>query len=106
MSGETRYSYGREKLWQAVDCLATSSGTIQQRLESAAMFLIRLNPGDQSLPSELHGEFESIYHDLTKTTAQGSEGRIQATLQLMSDEEGSKLASRIFSLYTKLRGGL
>lgn len=43
--------YGREKLWQAVDVLATGNGDIQERLENAAIFLIRLKAGDD-LPEE------------------------------------------------------
>jgi hypothetical protein len=39
-------------------------------------------------------------------TAQGSEGNIEATLRVMNDDEGKKIAERILSLYIDLRGGI
>ena len=106
VSSENTYTYGRQKLWQAVDALATGTGTIQERLESAAMGLHGLRSFEDQLPVELHRELEATSQDLTKVPAQGNEGRIRATLRTMSDEEGAKLAQRIFSLYIELRGGI
>lgn len=105
-NGKNIYSYGREKLWQAVDCLVSGTGSIQERLESAALYLIRLEPNNDEMPKELHLELEAILLDLTKMAAKGDEGKISATLRFMSDEEGSKLAGRIFSLYVHLHGGI
>jgi hypothetical protein len=104
-SFEPAYSFGREKFYQAVDSLVTGTGSIQDRLESAAMVLTPLNP-NEFLPKEMHDEFGEIHHLLTKTPAQGDEGKIRATLQLTSDEEASKLAGLIFSAYVNLRGGI
>jgi hypothetical protein len=65
-----------------------------------------LRPSNEALPVELHGKLEAIIHDLTKTQAQENEGTIRATLRTISDEEHSKLARRIFSLYIELGGGI
>ena len=97
--------YGREKLWQAVNALATGSGSIQERLENAAIFLIRLQAGED-LPEEHRATFEAILHELTKEQATGDEGNIRATLANTSSERGRALAGRILSLYTELHGGI
>lgn len=99
------YDYAREKFWQAVDTLV-GSGNIQERLANAAMILIRLQPADKDLPEELREEFGQLYHELTKETATGNEGNIVATTRKLTDEQGSKLAKRIFSIYPKLHGGI
>jgi hypothetical protein len=97
-------SYAREKFWQAVDVLATSDRSIQQRLAYAAQYLIRLKPDD--LPEEHRGELNAVLRDLTKETAAGEEGTIEATTRQMTSEEGTKVASRILSVYTELHGGI
>ena len=106
VGSENTYTYGRQKLWQPVDSLATGTGTIQERLESAAMGLSGPRLFENQLPVELHRKLEAIVEDLTRTPAQGDEGSIKATTRTMSDEEGAKLARRIFSLYIELRGGI
>jgi hypothetical protein len=106
VDSENTYTYGRQKLWQAVDALATGTGTIQERLANAAMGLSGLRPFENQLPVELHSQLKAIVQDLTRTPAQGDEGSIKATTRTMSEEEGAKLAKRIFSLYIELRGGI
>lgn len=99
------YGYTREKLFQAVDVLV-GDGTVQERLASAATYLIRLHEPENDFPPELQEEFKAIKHALTKEQAIGNEGNIQATVDKLSNEEGRKLASRILELYIGLRGGL
>jgi hypothetical protein len=96
----------RQVLWRSVDSLATSSGAVQDRLLSPAMFLLSLGPGLESLPVESRRELDAITQELTKVKAQGSEGSIQATLRVMNDDEAKKLAERILGLYVDLRGGI
>jgi hypothetical protein len=103
---DNTYSYGREVLGLAVSFLATGTGTIQERLESTATSLSGLRSFEDQLPMELHRELKAIVQDLTRTPAQGDEGSIKATMRMMSDEEGAKLAQRIFGLYIELRGGI
>jgi hypothetical protein len=68
--------------------------------------LTGLQATEEWLPIELRHKLEAIIQELTRTPAQGCEGRIKATLRMMSDEEGAKIAQRIFSLYIELRGGI
>jgi hypothetical protein len=103
---ESTYRHGRQKLYQAVDSLATGTGTIQKRLESAAMGLIGLQSPPEWLPMEVRDKLEAIIQELTRTPAQGNEGTLKATLQMMSDEECSKIAQRILSLFIELSGGV
>jgi hypothetical protein len=55
---------------------------------------------------ELRHKLEAVIQELTRTPAQGTEGRFKATLRIMSDEEGAKIAQRILSLYIELRCGI
>jgi len=97
--------YAREKLYQAVHTLATSPESIQERLGWAAQFLVRLQePGD--LPEEYREEFGAVCEQLTKEQPSGDEGNIVATARKLTDEQGRKLAERIFSIYVGLRGGI
>jgi hypothetical protein len=100
------YGYAREKFWQAVDTLATSDRSIQERLAGAALFLMRLHKPDEDLPEELREEFKAVWHELTKEKAVGDEGDIVATTRQLTAEQGKKLAGRILSIYTQLHGGI
>jgi hypothetical protein len=98
-------SYAREKFWIAVHCLATSSSSIQARLERAAAgSLGRLKSED--LPEGLQTEFAGLWRDLTKKKACGDEGTIAATTRQLSDEEAEQVARRVMSMYTRLIGGI
>jgi hypothetical protein len=105
MAERELYSYGRQNLYRAVNSLATGTGTIQKRLESAATNLPGQSPAEW-FPPELRHKLEAILQELTRTPAQGTEGKLQATLRMMSDEEGAEIAQRIFSLYIELCGGI
>jgi hypothetical protein len=96
--------YAKEKLWQAVDILATIDLSIQERLAGAAIYLIRLKPDD--LPEALRHDFDGVLHELTKEKVEGGEGTIAASTQKLTSEEGSKLAGRILHIYTELHGGI
>jgi hypothetical protein len=96
------YGNSREVLGLAVKFLATGTGSIQERLENAAMMLITLSRPSPELSPELNGELSAMIQDITKTPSQGSEGKIKATLRRMSDEECAAIAQRIISLYREL----
>jgi hypothetical protein len=98
---DDRYDYPREKLWQAIETLV-GDGSVQDRLTSAADFLLRLMP-DKHLPSEHRDEFEQIKAALTTTPLSSATG---PTPRPITGEEGTKLARRILSLYTDLIGGI
>jgi hypothetical protein len=98
------YGYGREKLYLAINSLATGTGSIQKRLETVAIGMLGLTSFQELLPPELMPELKAILQDLTKIP--GPDGAIVATTQAMSDEEGAAIAERILSLYIELRGGI
>lgn len=92
-----------QKLWQAIDTLATGEGGLQERLESAALSLIGVHlPPESDLPKRYQEEFDSIKRDLTK----GSEGTIHTTIPIMNGQEAKQVVGRILSLYIKLKGGI
>lgn len=96
-----------EKLWQAIDTLATSDGILQERLSSAAISLAGVYlPLESDLPKKYQEEFKSIIQDLTRETAKKDEGKIQATTRKMNDQEAERVARRILSLYIELKGGI
>jgi hypothetical protein len=102
---ELRLDYAREKLWQAIHVLVTSESSLQERLASAAIYLIRLQAKDD-FPEEYQAAFEFIVDSLTHEPAVGDEGKIQATTRKMTDIEARQVAERILSLYTQLKGGI
>jgi hypothetical protein len=96
-----------EKLWQAIDVLVTSEGRLQERLASAAINLTGIYlPLESDLPKKNQEEFKSIIQNLSKETAKGDEGAIQATTYKMNDQEAKQVARRILDLYIQLKGGI
>ncbi len=96
--------YVREKLWQAVDTLV-GSGSIRQRLEDAAIYLIRLKPAE--IPARERDRFVEVMDTLTGHPAeQPGEGSIRASVRKLPDEEASALSRKILSIYVSLRGGI
>ena len=75
--------------------MATGDGSIQSRLAGAALYLIRLRPED--LPEELRHEFESVSYERKRKTL-----GVEDNMRKLTSEEGTRLADRILSLYTKL----
>jgi hypothetical protein len=97
-------NYTQEKLWQAVEGLATGVGRIQERLDSAARHaLIRLQHGGGELAfqghPELQARFDRLLDRLTSTPPRGDEGSIAASTRTLTDDEGRELAKEIFSLF-------
>jgi len=75
--------YALGKLAEAVRELVTGAGHLQERLAEAALCLVMVRP-DEIPDKELRRIFEGVKADLAFQPAQGSEGRIAATLR--SDE--------------------
>lgn len=96
--------YAKEKLWQAVHDLATSDLSIQDRLASAAMYLIRLGPSD--FPERLREEFDAVWRDITRQEPVADEGTIAATTRRLTSEQGARIAERILHIYAELHGGI
>jgi len=97
--GDLTYVVG--KLGAAVYELQRA-GDIRARLFSAWMRgLARILP--DALPDELRDEYEEIMEALSRPPPRGgrSEGRIVATLAVMTGEEADSLAKKIVSLYSR-----
>lgn len=102
---ENDYRYGHEKLYLAVNTLATGTGSIQQRLEDVAIGWLGLPRAfPELLPADLMPELKAILDKLTKVS--GPNGAISATTHALSNEEGRSIAERVLSLYIRLNGGI
>jgi hypothetical protein len=89
--------YVLEKLAVAADCLASGTGSIQDRLTIAATSaLIRLEPEDFSL--ETRDDFDWIITALTNVEPIGEEGQFAASAGAMTAESARDVASKIIWL--------
>jgi hypothetical protein len=89
-----------EKLYTAVNILATGQGTIQERLGSAYRdSLMRLRGVENEIPEEIRNDFEALEKALTREEAKGDEGTIAATMRVMEADEAAKHAETILSMY-------
>jgi hypothetical protein len=90
--------YVWEKLYTAVNILATGQGTIQERLGSAyADSLIRLR--GEELPDEIRSDFDALEKALTRAKAEPDEGTIAATMRTMESDEASCHAQTIVDMF-------
>ena len=83
----------RERFYKAVEALATMEGSLQNRVETAALILMPFGDHDaEGLPEEFRATFNHLRHlymtDVTNRRCQNYQ-----------QEE-------IFSFYIKLRGGI
>jgi hypothetical protein len=97
--------YAKQVFWEAVGTLI-GPGDIQQRLANASgalggYGLVKLSGSvHNDLPEEHQDEFSAIWQELHK------DGTLAETTRKLSSEEASKLAKRIFDIYTDIMGGL
>jgi hypothetical protein len=95
--------YVWEKLYTAVNILATGEGTIQERLGSAyADSLIRLRTDINEIPDEIRGDFEALNKALTREEAKGDEGTIVATVRSMESDEAARHAETILHMFDRV----
>ena len=94
-------NYTQQKLWQAVKALI-GPGHIQERLNSAAVLLVLLDPR-MAFPSDPDAQtrFGRLIERLTSAPPSGDEGTIEATTRTLSDDEGGRLAEDIFGLFCR-----
>lgn len=92
--------YVWEKLYTAVNILATGQGTIQERLGSAYRdSLMRLRGVENEIPEEIRNDFEALEKALTREEAKGEEGTIAATMRVMDPLEAAKHTEKIVSMF-------
>ena len=89
-------SYTWEKLYLAVNAMAASNRSIQDRLASAYLHFDVLRSGD--FPEDLQERFKNIVATLTAVQAEGNGGKVKATVRRMSDETACQLANQIVEL--------
>ena len=86
--------YTWQKLYEAVSSLV-GSGSISERLEAAAMYLIVLD--DKDFPDQpLRLKYREIRERLTR------DGSIPTTVNALSEEESSTTATDILSLFNEV----
>lgn len=91
-----------ERVWKAVDALATSASPIQARLENAGITLIPLEASEFP-DEETRQKFTEIKQSLTAREAKAGEGAIAATTSQLTDAEAEEIAQAIFRLDTICR---
>lgn len=90
-------SYAWEKFHLAMGCL-TGPDSQRDRLVGAFVFhLIHLKA--EELPSEIQDEFRKLGRDITRQAASGNEGNVQATVDVLSDEEVDRMVKSILSMH-------
>jgi hypothetical protein len=92
--------YISEKLWQAVNTLATSPKTLQFRLIDALFGLVVLTKDD--FPDELGREFHALIRRSTRYPAIYDEGTIVATMSRIDNGEAREIAQGIVYLAHKI----
>jgi len=83
------------RLYDAIDCLASGKGSIQERVRDAYIYPLAPLRANE-FPEELQKEFEMVEKELTK------EGSVAATTKVMSEEKASEIARKIVSIYNKI----
>jgi hypothetical protein len=101
MSEENTGFYVYEKLFIAVDILATHPGTIRDRLWDAELSaLSRLEPEtDHFATEECRNDFKAVYAALHVAQTWGDEGQVRASLNELDDDTAVDIAKKIFSVF-------
>ena len=87
-----------ERVYNAVEALATGSGSLRERLRNAVMGLLPLRP-EEFATEDQRSRFELIIHWSTRYSAPDpAEGDLAHTLRISDDERVSSLASHILEL--------
>lgn len=97
----TQDGYFREKLSAGVSCLV-GLGDIRQRIANAFFAMPTVTEQGFSDP-ELGRRYAEVYNRVTAKDATGDEGKINATLKDMSDDEASEIAHEIFEIHAALQ---
>ncbi|MGZ3286085.1 MAG: hypothetical protein ACXU9A_25805 [Xanthobacteraceae bacterium] len=89
--------YALEKLADAAAVVENGGASVRTRLFRAFHHLQRVRPEDMP-DGDLRRAFVDIMVALTTEEAQGSEGRLVATLKVMDDEDAENIARGIVDL--------
>jgi hypothetical protein len=102
MASVPRDVYALEKVWLALDCLATSAAPIQARLHEASLALITVKAEDFS-DAAARTKYGPIRETLRPPKTRGGEGNLAATVNAMSDEQAVAVAKAIYELAAYVR---
>ena len=87
------YLYAQEKFYTAVSGMAKSSASLRTRIFNAYLSFHVLRPDE--MPEDLREDYKWIMDQLTKSEAEGDEGKVQASLKKMDDETAQIIAEKI-----------
>jgi len=94
--------YTIEKVWKAVDTLASGTASLRQRLYDAHISSLHVLEASD-FPDALKQEFEAIEEALTWIPVdREDEGTVAFTTNAMSDDEAKRLATRMVSLFYEM----
>lgn len=99
-------SYAHEKLGIAIEAMAVSPASIQQRIADAYMFNIIHIDTDQDLPPELHSLYDEISGLMTSEEAEADEGLVMATVNKMPIDTAVEIARKILTLANQVEVAL
>jgi hypothetical protein len=91
-----------EKFCEAVNTLASEPGSIQERLFNAVVYNNFMMLYHHFPEEDLRGEFRDLMDELTKEEPVGNESKLKATIEKMSSEKASELASKIVSIFDEI----
>ena len=104
MSEKESDGYAWEKGFLAVQGMATSARTIQERVGDAYIYhLVHIR--EENVSPELFERIEAIGQRLTREKAIGDEGTVAATVAKMSEADAIKIADEIVSIYDEIARG-
>ena len=91
-----------ERLYRAIELLATSNAPIQNRVYSAWIELMPLRAEDFS--GELGAEFKRLSKEVTSEILADDEGTLHATVFKMTDDVAGEHARALLLLFCKVLG--
>lgn len=93
--------YAWEKFYDGVRGMATSTGTLRERIHDAYTGGIMLLEA-KDLPPELRPKLDELHQRLTSGTPKGAEGEITAAIEELDDEAVDDVAGLIVTLFDEL----
>jgi hypothetical protein len=90
--------YVHEKFILAVDSMATSPASIQNRVADAYMFHL-MHLKEDELPEEIRMDFRIMKQQLTSAKPIGDEGSVMASVNEMSEDDAVAIAQKIVNMH-------
>lgn len=100
------YRYAREKLFSAVEILATFPDDVRSRIKCAYMEFHPLN--EDHFPDDLKEDWNWVHNSITKCGPKFNHagevvvGSVENTMSHIRKKTGTEIAARIFSIFYKL----